>query len=152
MIHRRPAQLIALLVAFTGILACGPRETPEQQLQRIRLRHELRPLSYATVNSPEGEPITLVDIDLTNQCNEPLSKLTILVRILDAEGNERHSERVTLDLEGVYPGTGFQTAASLIGVEVDVDGGESLEVLLETNLSDEELRALPEYQDVAPEA
>jgi hypothetical protein len=135
------------VVALTSLLACGPKETPEQRLERIRHRHELRPLAYAPSPAEDGSPGTIVDIDLTNQGKEQLPELTVLIRIVAADGNERHTQRVTLDLEGVLPGTGVQVAAFLPGVEVAE--GEEVQVELEGGLSDEDLRSLPEFQSLA---
>ncbi len=139
--------LLVAFVALVTLVGCGPRETPEQRLERIRHRHEIRPVGATTVRPPEGEPITVVDLDLTNKGVEKLDKLTVLVRIKGSDGSEKHSERVTLDLGGVRRGTGVQMAASLIGVEL-ADDDEVL-VELESNLTPEDLHTLPEWESVA---
>ena len=146
--HRPQVLLLVLILALTSLVACGPKETPEQRLERLRSRHEIRPLGYTTIQAADtGEPITLVDLDLTNKGIEALPKLTVLIRITAADGSIKHSQRVTLDLEGVRPGTGVQTAASLPGIEMAED--DELFVELEVNLTPEDLRSLPEWQAIS---
>ena len=84
---------------------------------------------------------------MSNQGSEPLSKLTVLVRVFDATGGERTSGRVTLDMSGVRPGVGARVSATLPGVELLE--GEEVTVTLETNLSPEDLHGLPEYAEVS---
>jgi len=54
---------------------------------------------------------------------------------------------VTLDLEGVRPGIGARVSASLPGVEL-LDEDE-VTVELESNLSPEDLRQLPEFAEIS---
>jgi hypothetical protein len=134
-------------LTFGGIIGCGPKETPEQKLDRLRSRHDIRPISWTTVRPPEGEPVTIVDFDLTNQGVEALPELTVLVKISGADGTLKIARRVTLDLEGVRPGVGVQTAASLPGV--DTEEGDQISVVLELGLTPEDLRSLPEFAAVS---
>jgi hypothetical protein len=135
--------VIVTLVALTG---CGEKETPEQRLERLRLNHEIYPVAAKTLYDAEGQPTLLVDLQVANQGTEPLDKLTVLVRVLDASGNEKESQRVTLDMSGVRPGIGARVSATLSGVELLED--EEVTVELEANLSPDALHDLPEWAEV----
>jgi hypothetical protein len=137
---------MALVVALTGLLACGPKETPEQRLERLRHRHTLLSQVYKSSILPDGTAETMVDISLTNDGKEHLPELTVLIRIIAADGEERHAQRVTLDLTDVRPGTSVQVAAFLPGVEVTE--GEEVFAEIEGGLSDEDLRSLPEFESL----
>ncbi len=147
MMNKRALLLLLPLLVLVALTACGPKETPEQRLERIRLRHEIRPVGATTVRPPDKEPFTVVDLDLTNLGIDTIPQLTVLVRIRGADGGDKHVERVTLDLSGVRHGTGVQIAASLIGVELAED--DEVLVELESKLSPEELHSLPEWQAVS---
>ncbi len=67
--------------------------------------------------------------------------------MLDSEGVEKNAQRVTLDLGGVRPGIGARVSATLPGVEL-LDEDE-VTVELETDLTSDELRSLPEWAEVA---
>lgn len=145
MFRARAARVMALVVTVAAGVACGPRQTPEQRLDHIRLRHDIRPLASTTVYN-QGEPTLLVDLMVVNQGVDPLPWLTVLVRVRGADGAETTARRVTLDLSGIRPGVAGQVAATVPGVEL----GESDEVTveLEANLPPEVLRELPEYDYV----
>ncbi len=137
---------VAVAVAALAVAACGPRQTPEQRLEAIRLRHDIRPLGTTTITTGE-EPVLLVDLMVANQGVHHLRQLTVLVRVRGGDGSEKVARRVTLDLADLRPGVAGQVAASVRGVAL----GESDEVTveLEANLPPEVLRGLPEFAEVA---
>jgi hypothetical protein len=139
------ARVAVLAMAVVAGTACGPRQTPEQRLNHIRLRHDIRPLASTTVFN-QGEPTLLVDLMVVNQGIDALQQLTVLIRVRGADGVEKTARRVSLDLAGVRPGVAGQVAATVPGVEL----GENDEVTveLESNLPPEVLRELPEYDYV----
>lgn len=141
------ASCCALLSAVLVLPGCGEKETPEQKVERLRYNHEIYPVAAKTLYNAEGEPTLLVDLQVANQGTEPLDKLTVLVRVLDATGAEREAQRVTLDMSGVRPGIGARVSAALPGVELHDD--EEVTVELETNVPPEVLRTFPEYAEVA---
>ena len=148
---RRPAQ-IALLVALIGLVvltACGPKETPEQRLERLRYTHEIYPVGTTTLYDDEGAPTLLVDLNIANQGTEPLTSLTILVRVRDGYGNERLAERVAVPLDDLRPGIGRQQDVRIAGFALFDD--DEITVEIEPNLSPEVLRTLPEFADVSVE-
>lgn len=146
---RRPV-LIALLfalVATIGLTSCGPEETPEQRLERLRYNHEIYPVGTTTLHDDEGNPTLLVDLNIANQGTEPLENLTVLVRVRGAGGVERLSQRVTIPLHDLRPGIGRQQDVRIDGYELSDD--DEITVEIEKDLSAEELRSLPEFADVS---
>lgn len=141
--------LVLSIVVLTavGLVGCGKKVPPEQRLAQIRYNHEIFPVAAKTMYDAEGNPTLLVDLQVANQGGVPLSMLTVLVTVLDPAGAVKNSERVTLDLEGVQPGIGARVSASLPGVEL-LDEDE-VTVELESNLSPEDLRQLPEYAEIS---
>jgi hypothetical protein len=138
--------LVLAGIALT-LLACGDRETPEQRLERLRGRFEITPLGYTTVHNPTtGEPSLVVDLQVVNQGTEQLDHLTVLVRVIPRDGSAPITRRVTLDMSDVRPGVGVQLSSSVPGLEVAE--GDEVQVEIERNLTPEELRTLPEYQDL----
>lgn len=138
--------LVTLVPIFLLVASCGPDETPEQKLERLRYNHDIVPLGYTTVTDAEGNPTLLVDLQVVNQGTEKLDTLTVLVTVRDPEGNEKASERVSLDLSDVRPGVGTQIAAQVPGVAAEE--GDEVMVEIEPDLSPEDLRSLPEYSSV----
>jgi hypothetical protein len=154
---RRTASL-AVVLALTAVLAlttvlaltaCGPEETPEQRLERLRYNHEIYPVGTTTLHDEEGKPTLLVDLNVANQGTEPLSALTVLVRVTDELGNEQLAERVTVPLDDLRPGIGRQIAVRVPGYELQE--GDELTVEIENSLPPETLQELPEWTDVAGE-
>jgi hypothetical protein len=94
----------------------------------------------------EGLPTLVVDLQVANQGTEALSQLTVLVKVRGSDGVLKSEQRATLDLEGVRPGIGERRTALVPGVGLD----ENDEVLVEIEapLSTEELRRLPEFENV----
>jgi hypothetical protein len=147
MLMKRAIPVAVVTVTLIALVGCGEKETPEQRLERLRLNHEIYPVAAKTLYDAEGNPTLLVDLQVANQGTEPLEKLTVLVRVLDANGDVTVSRRVTLDMSGVRPGIGARVSATLPGVELLED--QEVTVELEANLSPEELHKLPEWAEVA---
>jgi len=146
---RRPA-LIALLIALiatVSLTACGPDETPEQRLERLRYNHEIYPVGTTTLHDEEGNPTLLVDLNIANQGTEPLTNLTVLVRVKGGLGNERLSQRVAVPLDDLRPGIGRQQDVRIEGFALEED--DEITVEIEKNLTPEDLRTLPEFADVS---
>ena len=139
--------LCALVAAVLLTSACGEKETPEQRTERLRYNHEIFPVAVNTLYDAEGNPSLLVDLQVANQGSDALSQLTVLVTILGADGQVKESRRVTLDMEGVRPGIGARVSASLAGVALLDDDEVTVEI--ETGLTPDELRGLPEFAEAA---
>jgi len=142
--------VLLITLTATGLLtSCGPEETPEQRLERLRYNHVIYPVGTTTLHDEEGNPTLLVDLDIANQGTEPLSNLTVLIRVTGAGGVERLSQRVTVPLHDLRPGVGRQQDVRIPGFALEDD--DEITVEIEKNLSPEELRGLPEFADVSGE-
>lgn len=141
------ARVVGLVAVLALLVSCGEKETPEQRTERLRSRHEIYPAGVTTVYGADGQPQLVVDVQVANQGTEALSHLTVLVKVLGAEGTPRVSRRVTLDLSGVRPGIGERRTAIVDGVALEE--GDEVFVELEANLPADVLRELPEYGEVA---
>ena len=146
---RRPTliTLLIILIATVSLTACGPKETPEQRLERLRYNHEIYPVGTTTLHDDEGTPTLLVDLNIANQGTEPLNNLTVLVRVKSGLGNERLVQRVTVPLNDLRPGVGRQQDVRIAGFALEED--DEITVEIEKNLTPEDLRTLPEFADVS---
>jgi hypothetical protein len=138
---------ILMLAAIILLPGCGEKVTPEQRLEAARYNHEIIPVAAKTLYDTEGAPTLLIDLQVINQGGVVLEHLTVLVQVFGPDGEEKTSQRVTLDLSGVRPGIGARVSALLPGVELLDD--DEVTVELEHGLSIEDLRALPEYAAVS---
>lgn len=146
---RRPTliTLLIILIATVSLTACGPKETPEQRLERLRYNHEIYPVGTTTLHDDEGNPTLLVDLNVANQGTEPLTNLTILVRVKSGLGNERLVQRVAVPLDDLRPGIGRQQDVRIAGFALEED--DEITVEIEKDLTPEDLRTLPEFADVS---
>ncbi len=146
---RRPAQIVLLIALIASVMsiACGPKETPEQRLERLRYNHEIYPVGTTTLHDDEGNPTLLVDLNVANQGTEPLNSLTVLVRVTSGLGNERLAQRVAVPLDDLRPGIGRQQDVRIAGFALEDD--DEITVEIENNLTPEDLRTLPEFADVS---
>jgi hypothetical protein len=146
---RRPAIAVVIiaLIASVSLTGCGPKETPEQRLERLRFNHEIYPVGANTLRDADGNPTLIVDLNIANQGTEPLSRLTVLVRVRGAGGVERLARRVTVPLEDLRPGIGRQQDVRIEGFALAED--DEVTVELEPNLPPEVLHELPEWADVS---
>ncbi|MEX1310849.1 MAG: hypothetical protein AB1Z65_10550 [Candidatus Sulfomarinibacteraceae bacterium] len=141
------AVVVFALIATVSLTACGPEETPEQRLERLRYNHVIYPVGTTTLHDDEGNPTLLVDLNVANQGTEPLTALTVLVRVKDGLGNLRLEQRVTVPLEDLRPGIGRQQDVRIAGFALGED--DEITVEIEKNLAPEDLRSLPEFADVS---
>ena len=146
--HTQIALLVAL-IATVFLVACGPEETPEQRVERLRYNHEIYPVGTTTLHDEEGNPTLLVDLNVANQGTEPLNSLTVLVRVRGGDGVERLAQRVTVPLDDLRPGIGRQQDVRIQGFALEED--DEITVEIEPNLPAEVLRSLPEFADVSGE-
>ena len=146
---RRPTliTLLIILIATVSLTACGPKETPEQRLERLRYNHVIYPVGTTTLHDDEGNPTLLVDLNVANQGTEPLTNLTVLIRVKSGLGNERLVQRVAVPLDDLRPGIGRQQDVRIAGFALEED--DEITVEIEKDLTPEDLRTLPEFADVS---
>ena len=140
------AAVIVAMIATVALTACGPEETPEQKLERLRYNHEIYPVGTTTLDADTENPKLLVDLNVANQGTEPLSSLTVLVRVKDGLGNLRLEQRVSVPLDDLRPGIGRQQDVRIAGFALGED--DEITVEIEKNLAPEDLRTLSEFADV----
>jgi hypothetical protein len=140
------SRFFSLALIALALVACGPRETPEQHVARLRRAHDIIPTGATTVEDAEGRSRLVVDLRITNKSAEPLAHLTIRVRVEDIEGEELLSTPVTLDLSKSRRGVGVQLAAVIDDFRLNEQDQVMVEV--EDGLTPEQLRALPEFADL----
>ena len=143
----RTMLVTVMILAAVILSACGDRETPEQRVERIRYNHEIYPVGTTTLHDDEGNPTLLVDLNIANQGTEPLTNLTVLVRVKSGLGNERLVQRVAVPLDDLRPGIGRQQDVRIAGFALEED--DEITVEIEKNLTPEDLRTLPEFADVS---
>ena len=141
------AVVVLALIATVSLTSCGPEETPEQRLERLRYNHEIYPVGTTTLYDDEGNPTLLVDLNVANQGTEPLTSLTVLLRVKDGFGNERLKQRVSVPLSDLRPGIGRQQDVRIAGFALGEN--DEITVEIEKNLTAEELRTLSEFADVS---
>lgn len=139
--------LLIALIATVSLTACGPKETPEQRLERLRYNHVIYPVGTTTLYAEDGTPTLLVDLNVANQGTEPLSSLTVLLKVKGAGGVERLSQRVSVPLEDLRPGISRQQDVRIEGF--GLEEGDEITVEIESNLAPEVLRTITEYSDVS---
>lgn len=137
---------VMILIAVILLPGCGEKETPEQRVERIRYNHEIYPVATKTLFGAEGEPMLLVDLQVANRGGDVIENLTVLIQVFGPDGEQKNSQRVTLDLSGIPRGTGMRVSATLPGVELLDD--DEVRVELEHGLPPEVLHEFPEYAEV----
>lgn len=147
MIRTAAIRSAAAVVLLLLPLACGGKVTPEQRTEKLRLDHEITPVGSNVIHDAEGKPTTIVDLRVVNNGVDHLDHLTVLVAVHGADGAEKVSRRVTLDLSQARPGVGIQVAATLPGVDLAPD--DQVTVELESNVPPDVLHTFPEYSEVA---
>jgi len=147
MISTRTMLVTVMILAALILSACGEKETPEQRIERIRYNHEIYPVATKTLYGAEGEPMLLVDLQVANQGGDVIENLTVLIQVFGPDGEQKNSQRVTLDLSDIPRGTGMRVSATMPGVEL-LEGDE-VRVELEHGLPPEVLREFPEFAEVA---
>jgi hypothetical protein len=143
---RRVLSAVVVLGCTLAVMSCGKRETPEEHLARLRGAHDIVPTGATTTFDRDGNPRLVVDLRVTNHSAERLDHLTVNVRVEGADGGERISQPVTLDLSSTRPGVGVQLAALIDGYALADD--DQVFVEIPGGLTPEELRALPEFDDL----
>jgi len=144
--RRSPIVAVCLSLAL-GLVACGPRMTPEQRVQKLRLQYQILPVGSNTIHDAEGNPTLVVDLRVVNEGTVHLPHLTVRVEVRAPDGKIKASRRATLDLAGARPGVGVQVAAQVPGVEAAPE--DQVTVELESHLPAEVLRQLPEFADLS---
>lgn len=147
--HTKRASIVAALVALMIVMVtggCSRDVPPEEIVQSMRMDHELVPVAFTPMDPPADTPFILVDLEVTNTGREPLDHLTVLATLQSAGGSVKWEDRVTLDVSHVRPGIGDRVSFRI--PDQQLEEGDQVLVRLEAPLSPEEIRTLPEFEEV----
>jgi hypothetical protein len=137
--------IVAVATVVTAA-ACGRDVPPEEIVQSMRMDHELVPVAFTPMDPPDGAPYILVDLEITNTGIKPLDHLTVLVTLQGDDGTLRWEDRMTLDTSHVRPGIGDRVSLKI--PDQELNEGDQVLVRLEAPLPPEEIRTLPEFEEV----
>ena len=129
------------------MVGCGPRETAEERVTRVRLQYEVEPDGFQPRWTTDGTPELVLSLRVVNRGTESLDAVTVLVRVVGPAGEERAVRRLPLDIRGLRPGVSEQLSGVLPGVEVR--DGDTVLLEREVNPPLAERHLFPEYA-VAP--
>ena len=144
--RRMVTAMIMSLATIVVAVGCGRDVPPEDIVQSMRMDHELVPVAFTPMTPPDREPFILVDLEITNKGLEPLQHLTVLATLQGADGSTRWEDRVTLDISHIRPGIGDRVSFSI--PDQALEEGDQILVRLESPLTPEEIRTLPEFEEV----
>lgn len=130
--------LVALWVA-----GCGPKETHEQRINRLRRAHQVVPTAVQNRTTAEGVQLVL-DFTVVNTARESLPVLTVKVIIVDANGKDRATHLVSLDTGALRPGVASQVTAFI--PDEQLGEGESVRVEVEGQVPVSQQEAYPEFK------
>ena len=162
------AAAVLLAPALTLLTGCDqPRkETPRDRVTRLRLLHRVSANWYEMKKERDGTPVLVLDLTVTNNGNESVSEVTMLLHVAAPDGKDRLVKPVTLDVSRIKPGTltvlprqPGRSASSerkpgppghlVVGVPgVEVKPGEELTLEMQGQPSEAEMAKYPEYRGV----
>ncbi len=169
MIARRRL-LAALSLPLLALLAgCDkPRvERPVERVTRLRLLQKVAANWFEMEKGPDGKPVLVMDLTVTNDGNESMKVVTMRLHITAPDGKDRLVMPLTLDVSKIEPGTlkvlpprPGRAAVSVVTPGppghllvrvpgVDVKPGEDVTLEMEGQPTRQEMAAYPEYRGVS---
>lgn len=160
----------ALAVPLAALLAgCDrPRvERPLERVTRLRLLHKVAANWFEMQKDPDGKPVLVMDLTVTNDGNESLRAVTMRLHVTAPDGKDRLVMPLTLDVAQIKPGTlkvlpprPGRAAVSevtpgppghlVVRVPgVDVKPGEEVTLEMEGQPTKQEMATYPEYRGVS---
>ncbi len=136
------AAAVVMVASATG---CGKKETPFDRVTRLRQQYEVRPNAYQTRTAEDGTPELVLDLFVVNTGKEGLDTLTVLVRVVGEDGQEKAERRVSVDVAGLRTGVSEQLTAVVPGIAVDP--GDSVFLEVENVPPDDAIEDYPEYRN-----
>jgi len=137
--------VLAALALVAMTFGCGPKETPEQRVSRLRMGYEVRPNGFQPRTGADGTPELALDLLVLNSGRESLGHLTFVLRVVGADGAERVRRAVSIDTSDLLPGVTSQVSA--IARDVVVQEGDQVLLELEPEPDARERATYPEYRD-----
>lgn len=122
---------------------CGPKETHEQKINRLRRAHQVVPTAVQNRTTEEGVQLVL-DFTVVNTAREILPVLTVKVIIVDANGQDRTTHLVSLGTGELRPGVASQVTGFI--PDERLGEGESVRVEVEGQVPASQQEAYPEFR------
>jgi hypothetical protein len=151
------------------LTACDqPRaERPVDRVTRLRLLHKVAANWFEMEKGPDGKPVLVMDLTVTNDASESLKVVTMRLHVAAPDGKDRVVRPLTLDVSGIKPGTltvlpprPGRAAVSEVkpgppghlvvrvpGVEVGP--GEEVTLEMEGQPTKQEMATYPEYRGIS---
>ena len=144
--YLRPGLLgLGLVTLVLAVVACGPRETPVQRVERLRQQYDVQPNGYQPRTGADGAPELILSMLVRNTGQKGLKELTLLVSVLGPGGKEAGQKRFTIDVSKLVPGVTSQISAVVPGLEVKP--GDSVTLELENAPPPEVRSQFPEFSE-----
>jgi len=137
-------RLVPLAIGVAvALAACGPRETWEQSVTRVRGGYRIEPMGFRGMRDDDGSPVLDVDVLVVNTGRVSLRWLTLLVHVQGPDGRDRLARRAPVDVAMLLPGVTAGLTAVVRGV--DLNKGENVLLELEGEPPQDALAEYPEY-------
>ena len=142
-------------------------ERPVERVTRMRLLYKVAANWFEMEKGPDGKPVLVLDLTVTNDGNESLKVVTMRLHVTAPDGKDRLVMPLTLDVSQIKPGTltvlpprPGRAAVSEVkpgppghlvvrvpGVEVKP--GEEVALEMEGQPTKQEMATYPEYRGVS---
>jgi hypothetical protein len=160
------ALVLPLLVLFAG---CDqPRvERPVERVTRLRLLYKVAANWFEMQKGPDGKPLLVMDLTVTNDGNESLKVVTMRLHLTAPDGKDRLVVPLSLDVSQIKPGTlkvlpprPGRAAVSEVTPgppghlvvrvpNVEVKPGEEVTLEMEGQPTKQEMATYPEYRGIS---
>lgn len=124
---------------------CGPDETFEERVTRLRHQYEIAPTAIQNVTASDWAPAVAVDLLVVPQGPDALEFLTLVLEIHDPDGELRATRRFTIETGGLVRGVTAQVSARV--PDLEVREGEHATVELESVPPVDRWDEYPEYRN-----
>ena len=100
---KRTCIIFTILLLATVMIACSPPTADDLVAQVIAIRNnfEVNLSSWIDRGIETGTPYLYLDVDVVKNGEDSLSRLTVLVEQLDANGNVLDAQHVPIDVSGM---------------------------------------------------
>lgn len=136
----RECSIFFLVVLWAA--GCGPKETHEQRINRLRRAHQVIPTAVQNRTTAQGDQLVL-DFSVVNTAREPLPLLTVKVIVVDSKGQDRATHLLSLNTGGLRPGVASQVTGFIPNEKLEE--GESVRVEVEGQVPSSQQATYPEF-------
>jgi hypothetical protein len=142
------AGIVGLMVVGLTSGCDQPRkEKPWERVTRVRLHYKVSPDWYEMQKDKDGKPVLAMQLSVTDTGKETLEKVTMVLHVQGADGKDRVTMPLTLDVGQLKPQVPGTISVTVPGVEVHP--GEDVILQMEGQPSRAEMREYPEYKGIS---